>query len=134
MVKIITDSSTLYTQAEAEALGFDALHFTNITYEQICLGLGYFVAFILGGIILLILMKILSKLFSQFSDWRIGSYCSIIALGIFAVIFIIGFAVSYFSKDAFLVSNVFRWGAPALAYVGGLVFYGASKLHVGIEY
>lgn len=117
-----------------EALGFDVLHFTNITYEQICIGLGYFVAFIAGGVVLLILLKILNKLFSHFYLSKIGSACPIISLGIFTVIFVIGFITSYFSKDALLVMSVYKWGAPAMAYLGGLIFYGASKLHVGIEY
>ncbi|MBE7064853.1 MAG: hypothetical protein E7384_03450 [Ruminococcaceae bacterium] len=116
------------------ALGFDALHFTNITYSQICLGLGYFVAFLLGGIVLFILMKILNKLFENFPIGKIGGAYPAIVLGIFTIVFIVGFAIAYFSNDALLIPAVYRWGAPAAAYLGGLMFYGASKLHVGIEY
>lgn len=116
------------------ALGFDALHFTDIKYEQICLGLGYFISFILGGIIILIMLKIIAKLFECFTDFRIGKYLPAVLLGIFALIFLVGFVTSYFSNDAVLIKSVFQWGAPAAAYLGGLIFYGASKLHVGIEY
>lgn len=116
------------------ALGFDALHFTDITYEQICLGLGYFVSFIIGGVVILILLKIVAKLFECFKDFRIGKYIPIVLLGTFTVIFLVGFITSYFSNDALLIKSVFKWGAPTAAYLGGLIFYGASKLHVGIEY
>lgn len=117
-----------------KALEFNTLHFSNIKYEQICLGVGYFVSFIIGGVVIFILLKIFNKLFANFQLFKMSSACPVIALGIFALIFIIGFMVSYFSDDALLVLSVYRWGAPAAAYLGGLIFYGASKLHVGIEY
>lgn len=129
-----TKQSYFLSDMILSALGFDILQFTNITYEQICFGLGYFVAFIAGGIVLFILLKILNKLLSNFNMSKISNVSPIIALGIFAVIFAVGFVITYASKDSMVVMGVYKWGAPAMAYLGGLIFYGASKLHVGIEY
>ena len=82
------------------ALGFDALHFTTITYDQICLGLGYFVAFLLGGLVLFILLSILNRLFVNFIEHKFSGIYPVIALGIFAVIFAVGFIITYVSKDS----------------------------------
>lgn len=117
-----------------EALGFDSLKFTAVSYSQICMALAYFVSLVAGGIVLLILLKILTKLFTHFDAVPKSKYIPMAIIGIFAVIFLIGFIVAYSKNDGFLTEAVYKWGCPAMAYVGGSVFYLATKFHVGIEY
>ncbi|MBQ8828254.1 MAG: hypothetical protein IJZ90_03855 [Clostridia bacterium] len=116
------------------ALGFETLKFTNITLDQICMGLGYFVSLAVGGLILYLLMKILSTLFVHFSVFKKSKHIPFVAVGAFALVFIIGSIVAYIVNDAFLVSNVYKWGCPAMAYIGGCISYVSSKFHVGIDY
>jgi len=101
----------------SKSLGIEALK--QASYEKYYVMFSYVVAFFVGGAMLMLIMKLARRLLDG-----VGTQESVLLIriitGIVLAVFLVGGVIMGVSKG-FLTSETYRWFAPCLAYLAGLL-------------
>lgn len=132
MIFYIKNSSLGLTQSLLYMLHFDTIAFKSFTFLEISILVSYFTAFLAGGLILFILLRIgaaiaeLCKLIYSHKFTRL-------ILFVFMAVLSAGALIIILSGNGMLSIAAYKWAAPLFSLAGGLLMYCMSLRKVDIS-
>lgn len=120
------------TQSVLYQFHFDSIAFKSFTFLEISVLVSYMVAFILGGLIIFILLKIGSSL-AGLCGFAYSHKFTRFLLFIFMAVYSAASLITILSGSNILTVAVYKWATPLFTVAGGLIMYCMSLRKLDIN-